>query len=699
LEDIEQKRLAAVRAPMRTKRYGRLWLAVLILLVAAGTRLWALGDVPPGLQHDEIFKAEEGRLLAEYGDFRLFYPSNQGHEGLYVWLLAGSYTMFGTSTLMIKFPAFACGMITVALLYRVLSELYGRLAGTIAAGVAAVSFWAIFTSRVGLRAVTLPVAMLLVVWGLHRLLRLDPRRARRWGLATATGIALGLTIYTYTSSVALYAAYAIFAAGLVVLDRAALRRRLPELALVTVLGVGLALPMVYIRLTDPEGLNRAQTINRPWESFKQGDPDELIDNARGLAGMLAFTGDPEWRYNVAGRPLFLLPIGLLGYLGLALMGWRMKRQPLNLLLIAVAFAGLIPSLVTVSAPSFLRSIVTLPAVMGFVAVGTVQVGRWLGRRRAARWAGALGVVVIGATAAADLPAYFETWPRNDEVQAIYRDDLTQLAADLRGSGETVVFASTPNHELDPLLYKYSDPPAEPHVVFFDAYANIVLSEQPTLLFVSPLSPISPPQADWLTEANGTRYEGQVLRKDGNVAFDVYRLSADGDALAARLAQVSHRPLYLPGADGMPSADLDTWAEPAPYPVNFGDVVQLAGVDIPREQVTGENDGVNLQLYLQPLVSAQDLPLNVFVHLLSPDGQIVAQRDLLGVSPLYWQTDTTIMQDNFVPFWTPVPPGRYVLSMGVYDWRSGTRLPVLGPDGSARGDHVLLGTIEVVERGE
>ena len=42
------------------------------------------------------------------------------------------YALFGTSVLMIKFPAFACGLITVALLYRVVTEAYGLTAGAVA---------------------------------------------------------------------------------------------------------------------------------------------------------------------------------------------------------------------------------------------------------------------------------------------------------------------------------------------------------------------------------------------------------------------------------------------------------------------------------------------------------------------------------------------------------------------------------------
>lgn len=679
-------------APERAGRI-RLALGLAILLAAAFARLWALGDVPPGLQHDEIFKAEEGRLLAEYGDFRLFYPSNQGHEGLYVWMLAVSHMLFGTSTLMIKFPAFACGLLTVALLYRVVAETYGLTAGAVAGGLGAVSFWAVFTSRVGLRAVTLPIAVLLVLWGLARLCQDAPGQAPRWRIASLTGAALGVSIYTYTSSLALFAAYGAFVAWLALVDRAALRQRWRELAAIALIGAALAAPMVAIRLTNPQGLNRASTITRPWEDFKQGKPGELLDNARGLVGMLAFTGDPEARYNVPGRPLFVIPVGLLGYVGLGLAGLRGRRAPLNAAWVALALFGLVPSLVTVSAPSYLRSIVVMPSMLAFIGIAVAWSARRIGRDRAAGVSLLLGSAVVGVTAAVDLPAYFGTWARLDEVQAIYRGDLAALADHLRGVDESVVFVSTPDQELDPLLYRYSNPPGEPRVVFFDAFANIVLREEPALLFVSPLSPISPAHAEWLTPEMGTARLEPLRRSDGGVAFEVYRVSAEGAALVERLAAVSERPVFTPG-EGAVSPDLDMMADPVALPVTFGGVVRLAGFEVPRERVTGVNDGVNLQLYLQPLASEVDQPLNVFVHLLAADGRIVAQRDLMGVAPPMWQAGNTIVQDNFVPFWEPVPPGRYVLSMGVYDWRTGARLPAAAADGTPLGDHILLGAVEV-----
>ena len=118
---------------------------LLILLTASFLRLWMYGEVPPGLQHDEIFNAEDAIGLVDEGDFRTFYESNQGREAAFIWLLGLSYLLFGINSLMIKFPAFVCGMFTVALMYRFGSQNYSRLVGFVASAMTAVSFWAIFT--------------------------------------------------------------------------------------------------------------------------------------------------------------------------------------------------------------------------------------------------------------------------------------------------------------------------------------------------------------------------------------------------------------------------------------------------------------------------------------------------------------------------------------------------------------------------
>lgn len=672
----------------------RLVIITLILLAAVFTRLWKLGEAPPGLQHDELFKAQEGQSIITDGNFQVFYETNQGHEGGYVWLLAVSYMLFGNSLLMVKMPAFWCGLLTVALLYRVVRELYGFRPAVFASGLAAVSFWTIFTSRVGLRAVLLPPVILLVIWGLWRICY--SQRAH-WKLSIFTGLLLGFAIYTYTASIALYAAYAGFLITLALFDRPTFKNRWRELLLVTVLGAVLTLPMIYHRLNNPMGQNRLNSISRPWDEFKKGRPDELMENAVKLLAIPFGEGDPEWRYNVDERPLFILPVGLLVYTGFLLMLRSIRRQPINALFLVLAVAGLVPSLLTISAPSFLRSVATMPAFMLFIALSLDAIGRLKPTLNQAAWG--IGFAAILLTGVLDRWAYFHTWVENDDVQSIYRDDLEQLARYLRGRDEKLALVSTSEPEyLDPLIYLFANPPEDTKVVWFKGGVDITLSETAALLFVSPLEPIVPSHAEWLTEEAGTRHLDTLYRQDGEIAFEVYQLSAEGAALAQQLEQVSQWQVYLGPPIAFPSENLSDWAVPHPYPVNFGDVLQLVGVEIPRTSIpdmdNGVDNGLNLQLYLQPLAEDYNVPLSLFVHFVAPDGTVVFGRDFLGVPANWWSKDIIFIQDNYMGSYR-LTPGRYFLTMGLYRTDTGERYPILDANGNILGERIILAALDAV----
>lgn len=657
-------------------------LGTLILLIAAALRIVAFDAAPPGLQHDEIFKAQEGIALITQGDFRLFYPTNQGHEGGFVWLLGVSYALFGQNLLMVRLPALAAGLLTVALTYRVTGEAFGRRTAFTAAGLTAVSMWALYVSRVGLRATLLPVMVLLVLWGLLRLYRVR----RPWRAALLTGLALGLSIYTYTSAFALFAAFGAFCGALLAFDRPRLRRLWRPLLVTGLIAAALALPMLVIRVTDPQGTNRVSTISRPLNDALDGRPQELIDNGLKLLGMPAFSGDPEWRYNVAKRPLFPLPVGLLVYVGAGLMLWRTRRQPLFAAVLTLMLVGLIPSLLTVSAPSFLRSIGVLPPVMLAVALAINALPRRIA------WGTSLAAVAI--VGLLDARAYFVDWPRNDEVHAIYRDDLEQLAAYLRANPTAHAYVSTTDTGLDPMIFAYYNPPGVTRVTFFDGRTTIALgTAADSLLFVSPDSPITPPHADWLDAASGSQRLAPLLRQDGAVAYEVYQLDGAADALAVRLEAVSATPFHVYPAGAFPSADVGAWGEPVGYPANFGGIVALVGADLSARVIAPQRDGVNLQLYFQPLEEDVDRPLNVFVHMLRLDGTMHAQRDLLGVPSVQWQTGSTFIQDSFV-IAGETPPGDYVIAVGMYDFVTGERLPILGTDGRTLSDHLIVGVVRV-----
>jgi len=672
---------------------------VLILLTASFLRLWMYGEVPPGLQHDETFNAEDAIGLVDEGDFRLFYESNQGREGAYIWLLGLSYLMFGINSLMIKFPAFVCGLFTVALTYRFGSQNYSRLVGFVAGSMTAVSFWAIFTSRVGLRAVMLPVIVLLVLIGLSRILRAQRAPDRRRS-AIVTGLALGFAFYTYTASLALYPAYCLFVATIAICNRSLMRRIWLELILVAILAFVTALPMAYIVLHQ-QSLRRAEGIAQPMRLALDGNPEQLLENAKKLIGMPAFVGDPLWRYNVAGRPLFTLPIGLLVYFGLAAALVRARQSPLNAFLIGLLLIGLVPSLLTIRAPSFLRSIAILPSVMLFLGIAVSQFCVLFKRRPYLGWS--LGLLSVAVTGIADYQAYFVEWTTSSRTELpfhyfgeqerlpyrIYRNDLRKLAHFLRGSKEEIVFVSVPDQELDPIVYKYANGPSqeELHVVWFDGLFNIVLSPQPTQLFVSPLSPINSKHAHWLKEQFGTKHIGRILREDGHLAFEIYQLSSNSEHLAEALSSASAHTVYIESEAGLLLNSL---------PIQFGDLLRLHGIELSSQAVYGENDGIHNQLYFEALGSTET-SIQIFMHLVDQAGAVVAQRDYLGVPPKHWHPGLFFMQDHFVPFFDRIEAGEYILKLGIYDWRSGMRIPVVDGANQPIADSLYIGKIEIRDR--
>jgi len=71
------------------------WVAVtLVLLLAAVLRCWRLGDVPPGLSHDEIANG----LIAQdilSGHYALYFTAAYGHEPLYQYAQAATVGLFG----------------------------------------------------------------------------------------------------------------------------------------------------------------------------------------------------------------------------------------------------------------------------------------------------------------------------------------------------------------------------------------------------------------------------------------------------------------------------------------------------------------------------------------------------------------------------------------------------------------------------
>jgi hypothetical protein len=128
----------------------------------------------------------------------------------------------------------------------------------------------------------------------------------------------------------------------------------------------------------------------------------------------------------------------------------------------------------------------------------------------------------------------------------------------------------------------------------------------------------------------------------------------------------------------------------------GDAITLTGYRLDAREVrAGDVLTLMLNWRADRIPSAR---YKVFVHLLDVSNQVVAQRDGEPVSDTRitttWRAGESIA-DNYGIFIQPgTPPGDYRIEIGMYRADNGARLEIVARDGSAMGDHLIVGTVRV-----
>ena len=177
------------------------WLLISILIIAGFLRLYKITTVPPGLYPDEAMNGNNALETLRTGDFKVFYPENNGREGLFINIQAVFLKIFGVNEpWVLRLPSAIFGILTVLGIYFLTKELFGKNSkpqapnnkqipnlnnqnskpfgnwkleigncevALLASFLLATSFWHINFSRIGFRAIMAP---LLLVWSLYFLL-------------------------------------------------------------------------------------------------------------------------------------------------------------------------------------------------------------------------------------------------------------------------------------------------------------------------------------------------------------------------------------------------------------------------------------------------------------------------------------------------------------------------------------------------
>ena len=469
--------------------------AALVVLLSFGLRVWSLASVPPGWRDDELIETLVISQKMLDGDLAFYYADASGHEALYHGLNALFLAAFGPTAPGIRLLSVFLGTLAVALTYALGRRMFGPAVGLTAATLLAVSFWGLMYSRVGIRHVlTPPLALAAFYCFWVAMMRVDGqqttshsqrggRRSRRRGLASrhspaatatavrgpwsvglfaAAGLFLGLGFHSYFASRGAPLIPTAFLVYLALVAPGVLRRKWRGLVVMAVTAALVALPLYLAIAAQPAAEARVGELALPLTEAREGDFTRLVDHAIAALAMPHGAGDPEWLYNIPGRPVFGLAGATAFWTGVVLALWA-ALQPIYLRLrkreaadfttvgthrslepghslvppFAAAFVliwwlvGISPAVLSVPPASLGHVILAQPAFYLLAALpvrAILRWRRWGDKRRRALLAAAVALFLVGATAVRDLAAYFSEWPARGMVRYLYRADIEDVAA-------------------------------------------------------------------------------------------------------------------------------------------------------------------------------------------------------------------------------------------------------------------------------
>jgi len=357
---------------------------LLALIISFGffLRIYNIENAPPGVYPDEAVNGEDALRANATGDYRWFYPANQGREGLFMNLIAFSFKFFGASIFTLKLPNIIFGTLTILGIYLLAKELFkSERIGLISAFLTAVSFWAINFSRIAFRANMLPTILVFSFYFLFRGLR-----TKKWWDFAIGGFIFGIGIHSYiawrVAPIVLVAMLPFF----ILARKKFFENYWKSILIFLFFSIASALPMFLTFYQHPEFLeSRSSSISIMSPEVNQGKPIQTFLRSFTLSLVkYNFWGDQNWRHNFPPYPLLDPLTGLAFLLGFIFSikvffqtfytRIRKKKYDLNLekyaFLLLWFFLLLAPEFMTAEGnPHALRSIGTLPVVFIFCALG------------------------------------------------------------------------------------------------------------------------------------------------------------------------------------------------------------------------------------------------------------------------------------------------------------------------------------------
>ena len=675
-----------VRGDLLSSRMGYA-LAVMLLLLAAGLRMWELSTLPAGLSQEDIADVRIAETVRQ-GGIEVFYDlGNEGREGLYHAVLAAVTGVVGNGLLGYHMLSLWVSLLTLALVYVLAMRLYGPLAGVTALALLVVNMHFILAGRQVGREIILPALVAAVMLALAR--TLEVYRRSRLPITTAfagLGFLVGIGFYFHPAHYLIF----LFAVIFIVYRLASPPPLSPQMQSYLRFGLLVMIIVATPYIISTIRLPQLSGITRLWDDYNITQTSPIQAYVDGLAGIL-FMGDKNPAHNLPGRPLIDLLSGMMVLVGFltAARGWQQPRYALP-----VIAAMVLSPVVFLSpqSPNFQQYLVILPVLALFFGLGVTTLYRTIvspmGKRLA--WIGL--VALLGFNLFWLIPDLFQRWPAQPEVYVAFHSRLGQIARYLdrtAATTPTLICDTLPtNHigndqltDADLLLLMMNRKKFTPR--YADCGSGFIFinggeGQQVVLPEITSLDSLHPYLRSWVNQ--GQIVDETDLPPNAIVNLNVMQSLADTIGRFTTTAPAGYAP-EAPGTTPL-----------AVPPVRFGGNITFLGYDLkPTTDYTPGGIVTSITYWRVDGVIPPDLRL--FTHVLSDPSAIAAQNDTISVDVSQLQDRDVFIQITFVPLPYTIPEGTYSISIGAYRADNGVRMGVLD-NGQPRGTRLFLGQINV-----
>src|SRR3989344_4068820 len=422
---------------------------VLVLIIAAALRLSNLTATPPGLYPDEAMNGNNALEAISTGNFKVFYPENNGREGLFMNIQAGFIAALGNKPWALRLPSAIFGILTVLGIYFMAREMrlgdaffsnsngepkkmFGldknEFIALAAAFLLAITFWHINFSRIGFRAIMAPFFL---TWSVYFMLKAMKENSKLiWSFIGGT--VYGLGIYSYIS----YRTTPLLMGVILIIymREAWLEARLKQFFTRAFIYIACSIivfaPLGLYFLQNPaDFLGRTTQVS---VFISQTPLQDLSENVLKTLTMFNLQGDGNWRHNISGAPQLYPIVGLMFLLGFAISisslfsRHRPKAEPL--IIFSAFLCGFLPVVISNEGiPHALRAIIMIPPVILFGAIGLAGFYEYLVKHISIKTTD-LGVILVAIFLVVEAyVSYFIIWGQNPNVPGAFAQNYADMA--------------------------------------------------------------------------------------------------------------------------------------------------------------------------------------------------------------------------------------------------------------------------------